>query len=422
MKRFLFLLMLLFIPFVVSFADNKVTGVLNGHEYVDLGLPSGTMWATCNIGSNKPSDDGLYFAWGTTISKDKYKGDLRKVKRYKGAEPLPLDFDAAHVNWGKTWRLPTLDEQKELLKYCSWLWTSIDNKKGYKVTGSNGNSIFLPAAGGRNNASYDKANVFGNYWSSTIRSDDPSMAWLLYLTEHYRMPKDNHKRITFFTIRPVCTIASSSTKDQTDSYIADLLFDDTDYDEEDDIDFKYGSTEYEFDEELNIHHVTNDLIKTESFWLGYTYTYCQISLFQSVDSQKSPMLYIRCALLDNNGNVTNDIKTIKQKYSNKSPIKLKLTLSNGEVFTSDSSILVTDVSPNSSTSLYNLISNRNKLSTKLATVQYALKQLTTYNIISISFDDHWEYDLTGSNSVDIFKNLIKEMKMHSNSSLYNLVK
>lgn len=156
----------------------------NGHEYVDLGLTDEAgrtiYWATCNVGADKPEDAGLYFAWGETVGYTSDTNDGRKFDwaNYKWMKPgcssfknitkytfadgqtsadwysngefigdnkkvLDLEDDAAHVNWGGDWRMPTRAEQDQLCTKCTWTWDS--TKKGYTVKGPNGNSIFLPA-------------------------------------------------------------------------------------------------------------------------------------------------------------------------------------------------------------------------------------------------------------------------------------
>ncbi len=141
---------------------------INGHEYVDLGLPSGLKWATCNVGANKPEDYGNYYAWGETSTKSSYTSDNSKTY---GKQMYDIkgnsQHDAARANWGGTWRLPTKAELEELNNKCTWNWTTQNGVKGYKVTGPNGNSIFLPAAGYRYGSSLDDAGVLGYYWSST---------------------------------------------------------------------------------------------------------------------------------------------------------------------------------------------------------------------------------------------------------------
>ncbi len=157
------------------------------HEYVDLDLPSGTLWATCNIGAHNPWDFGEYFAWGETTPKTRYSwnnykyaanGDVQQLTKYctfseygfngfvDNITVLQPSDDAATVNWGSEWRMPTREEWDELEKQCEWIWTEnyqFKGKKGYLVR-SNGKQIFLPAAGSRG-YSFDSANTGGDYWS-----------------------------------------------------------------------------------------------------------------------------------------------------------------------------------------------------------------------------------------------------------------
>ena len=157
-------------------------------EYVDLGLPSGTLWATRNIGANTPVEDGDYFAWGETEPKDVY--DWRTYKWCQGYDysftkyctdyeygyngftdnkrKLDPEDDAAYVNWGSSWRMPTKQQQNELRDKCTWTWTTLDGVNGRLVTGPNGNSIFLPAAGDRLDSKLRDDGFWGYYWSCEL--------------------------------------------------------------------------------------------------------------------------------------------------------------------------------------------------------------------------------------------------------------
>ena len=165
------------------------------HEYVDLGLPSGTLWATCNIGASSPEEIGDYFAWGETETKENYSlktykffskfekeygfDKVKKVVKYNfdetydlvdGKATLDSEDDAAHVNWGGKWRMPTIDEWKELCDtmYCSSTPTIQNGVKGFKVTSvKNGNSIFLPITGLRRGSELWHEGEIGYYWSSS---------------------------------------------------------------------------------------------------------------------------------------------------------------------------------------------------------------------------------------------------------------
>ena len=156
--------------------QKSTSNMANGHEYVDLGLPSGLKWATCNVGANKPEDYGDYFAWGEVNTKSEYTE--KNYKHYRGFLGIKkyvflgeisgnAQYDTARAKWGGKWRMPTKAELQELCDKCTWIWMSQNGVEGYKVTGPNGNSIFLPAAGYRLGSSLDCAGIFGLYWSSS---------------------------------------------------------------------------------------------------------------------------------------------------------------------------------------------------------------------------------------------------------------
>ena len=193
MIKKILLLMAIALPFVfISCGDDKDEPVdnLDGHEYVDLGLPSGTLWATCNIGANSPEEYGDYFAWGETKPKDYYSEDNYKWYRsdsessgytkyctdsnggYNGFidNKVVLDpqDDAAYVNWGPSWRIPTTNQQKELIDKCTWTWTQHNGVNGLLATGPNGNTLFLPAAGMRWFESLLSPGEDGEYLSCTL--------------------------------------------------------------------------------------------------------------------------------------------------------------------------------------------------------------------------------------------------------------
>ena len=204
--------------FLVSCGDSK-NDPYNGHEYVDLGLPSGIKWATCNVGATKPEEFGGYYAWGETEEKSNY--DWSTYKWCKGSDDtmtkyctdsdygtfdnkttLDPEDDVAHVKWGGTWRMPTLDEQNELLNNCTWQWTTQNGINGHKVTGPNGNSIFLPAAGCRIGTGAGNRGSRGYYWSSSLYSNYCSNPPYLYFNSGNH-DWDNYYRYNGHSVRPV---------------------------------------------------------------------------------------------------------------------------------------------------------------------------------------------------------------------------
>jgi hypothetical protein len=159
------------------------------NDYVDLGLPSGLLWATCNVGANAPEEYGDYFAWGETMPKDVYKwdtyqyGDGSTFTKYSGSDGLTTllpEDDAATANWGSSWRMPTVEDWEELYNNTTVTWTTQNGVNGQLFTGSNGNSLFLPAAGHRYLSDLYDAGSSGYYWSSSLVTDNPDVAWDLY--------------------------------------------------------------------------------------------------------------------------------------------------------------------------------------------------------------------------------------------------
>ncbi len=183
--------------------SEKGLGSLNGHEYVDLGLPSGLKWATCNVGANKPEEYGNYYAWGEIKTKDTYTHKNSQTL-YKTMKDISgnHEYDAATANWGGSWRMPTISELQELNDKCTWVRMSQNGKNGYKVTGPNGSSIFLPAAGIRCGSSLYDAGSYGYYWSSTPYESDSFSAYLLYFDSSYLSSYDDGRDYGL-SVRPV---------------------------------------------------------------------------------------------------------------------------------------------------------------------------------------------------------------------------
>ena len=190
-------------------------------EAVDLGLS--VKWASCNVGASKPEEYGDYFAWGETGPKHNYdwstyiwcNGSNTTLTKYNNTSSygtvvdnktvLEPDDDAAHVALGGKWRMPTDEEWKELRYQCTWVWTSNYNGTGVAgriVTATNGNSIFLPAAGYLDNTSHYIAGYGGYYWSSSLLTFTPYRAWHVYFGSK-SVYRDSYSRYGGQSVRPV---------------------------------------------------------------------------------------------------------------------------------------------------------------------------------------------------------------------------
>ena len=176
------------------------------HEYVDLGLPSGLLWATCNVGANSPEEYGDYFAWGETQPKDEYLWcNYQYANGYSWQDPqltkycsdsscgyngftdslttLLSEDDAATANWGNGWRMPTKEEWQELLDNTTNTRATQNGVNGRLFTAPNGNSLFLPAAGCRYGSGFNYAG-YGFYWSRSLNVGCPDVAWILYFLDY----------------------------------------------------------------------------------------------------------------------------------------------------------------------------------------------------------------------------------------------
>lgn len=180
---------------------------------IDLGLPSGTKWASHNIGATNPEDRGDYYAWGEIMTKSKYtwKTYLMESDSDCGTTNDPIagfdnisgtQFDVATVKWGHPWHIPTETQIDELIKECQWTWMTRNIVNGYEVVGPNGNSIFLPATGYRDGMSLNCAGSIGAYWSALRNSDSADVAYDLDFNSstHYR---SDFGRYGGFAVRPV---------------------------------------------------------------------------------------------------------------------------------------------------------------------------------------------------------------------------
>ena len=192
------------------------------HEYVDLGLS--VKWATCNVGATKPEEYGDYFAWGEMQPKSNYdwstyklcNGSNTTLTKYNissingtvdNKTTLEAADDAARANWGGSWRMPTKAEQDELREQCTWTWTTQNGVYGYKVTskksGYTNKSIFLPAAGYREDSTLRSAGSYGYYWSSSLCTARPINAWDVYFYSDSVLKSYGNRRHGF-SVRPVC--------------------------------------------------------------------------------------------------------------------------------------------------------------------------------------------------------------------------
>ena len=188
------------------------------YEAVDLGLS--VKWATCNVGASKPEDYGGYYAWGETEEIEDYSwstykwcnGSKDTMTKYctsssygtvDNKTTLDPEDDVARVKWGGSWRMPTLAEQDELRNKCTWTWTTKNGVKGYTVTGPNGNSIFLPAAGGCNDSTLFDCGSSGCYWSSSLNDGINTRAFSLDLDSSNYNLGGFARRYIGLSVRPV---------------------------------------------------------------------------------------------------------------------------------------------------------------------------------------------------------------------------
>lgn len=203
-----------------------VSGTYNGYDYVDLGLPSGTLWATCNVGANIHSDLGDYFAWGETEPKTIYNWNTYKYCHgsgdqltkycnkpdfgYQGYRDnryyLEPEDDAATIQWGNGWRTPTKEEWEELYRNTTSFWTTQNSNNGIRFMASNGNWLFLPAAGYHDDTGLNHHNSYIGYWSNKLYNESsPFNAWLFF---HYMENTGTRVlgRCHGLSVRAVCTM------------------------------------------------------------------------------------------------------------------------------------------------------------------------------------------------------------------------
>ena len=183
-------------------------------EAIDLGLPSGTKWASHNIGANRPEEAGSYFAWGETTEKDAYNWDSYLYGRDQfdvddiGKDIAGTSYDVAHEKWGGTWRLPTEKQCNELAIHCTAEWTTVNGVNCQKLTGPNGNHIILPASGARYDNELLGYGNFGAYWASEAYPIGmyarEYAGGLAFAIDSSGVGGSGDERCAGFTIRPVC--------------------------------------------------------------------------------------------------------------------------------------------------------------------------------------------------------------------------
>ncbi|QFQ12204.1 hypothetical protein C7Y71_003740 [Pseudoprevotella muciniphila] len=221
MKRFVIILMALAVGLPIS--AQQTCPDSNHPHAIDLGLPSGTKWACCNVGASRPTAYGDYYAWGEIATKTNYDwstykwGEIIELTKYcdnpdfgenwhtDNKTVLDPEDDVAHVKWGGQWRMPTKEQMEELCNNTKEKW--IENYKGTGVNGSlltatNGKSIFLPAGGERDDTQLYCAYA-GFFWSSSLVSGCPGSAYGLSIGSGEVFVDDFNSRTTGRTVRPV---------------------------------------------------------------------------------------------------------------------------------------------------------------------------------------------------------------------------
>ena len=224
------------VPIVSIYDDCSKNGYKEGYDIqaVDLGLPSSIKWASCNVGAEKPEDYGNHYAWGEVIPQENYSwetykyanGASDKLTKYcndasygdngftDNKTTLEPKDDAAHVNWGGSWRMPTDAEWAELIANCTWTWTTQNGINGYRVASeTNSNSIFLPAAGYYyDGTKHDNVGSYGYYWSASLFENGAPLAWGVSFLSDNKL-RTLGERYIGQSVRPVCPSAASLSDD-----------------------------------------------------------------------------------------------------------------------------------------------------------------------------------------------------------------
>ena len=189
----------------VDFTEKPSGPTLTSSGYVDLGLS--VKWASCNLGASTPAGQGGYYAWGETSTKKEYSKENYAYSPYTniGKEIFGTQYDAATVNLGKDWRMPTKEEIKELCEKCTFTYGDVDGVKGYYATGKNGNSIFLPCYGEKTDKIWDKDEC--KFWTGS--EENSAFSYYLWLYQGQAYWGSTTQKYTGLQIRPVYSPSSS---------------------------------------------------------------------------------------------------------------------------------------------------------------------------------------------------------------------
>lgn len=195
-------------------------------EAIDLGLS--VKWASHNVGATAPEEYGKFYAWGETEKKHDYTEDTYLYYQNGayveiGEDISGTEYDVAHVQWGGSWRMPSNDEFEELFEQCSWKWTSVNDINGYELTGPNGNSIFLPAAGERNGPNVNNCNVRGYYWTASSYHEKQDARELYFMESGWNTWRSSRTR--GYSVRPVYDAKDNNSDVDLDGYPEDENWD-----------------------------------------------------------------------------------------------------------------------------------------------------------------------------------------------------
>ena len=289
------LMLLTFLALLPTLANAQCPD--NNHPHmIDLGLPSGTKWACCNVGASKPEDYGGYYAWGETEEKDVYSYEtyIYGYNEYIGLDISGTNYDVAHVKWGVSWKMPTTEDFKELIDNCTYIWTQQDGTEGSKFTGNNGNSIFIPDAGWNSPDNHD-ATRNSLCWTSSLVQSDGRVAYMFagnrQGTPFHEAPMN---RPYGLAVRPV--VAGSST-------LSGIAIDETNFPDENFrnwvLNQSYGRdgvlTEEEIAgvTEINVEQKNIASLKGIEYFTALTELNCQINLLlTSLDVSKNTALSV----------------------------------------------------------------------------------------------------------------------------------